>query len=333
MTPEVLDAADRLAPVLGPELTACLLQQRQAVDAAMGDVSSPAVATASVAVVRCLRRAPALADKLVELYPERSQFVDTFAETLAQVRSVMHKRLATTVEEENSTRAHYEDVCARQEKAAKDRTSLEQQLKMERKEREKQLRQMLEAETLSLEDLELIKAQSVATAKSLETQAKEEADRIATAFAERFAFLQAEVAKLQQELASIQKEHREEEAALRKRKMQLETKVAGWLAEYDKDMEVKEAELQKEQAAHAEVSKEVKQFEEQYKALRDEADAAAEEKRKRDEIQKAKQAEKHQDEAAAFIQKMWMQRKEGPVEEAKPAKKGKGKGKGGKKKK
>jgi len=43
------------------------------------------------------------------------------------------------MEEENSERDHFEEVCRREEKAGKERLTLEQQLRVERRERQKQV--------------------------------------------------------------------------------------------------------------------------------------------------------------------------------------------------
>ena len=59
--------------------------------------------------------------------------------TLRKLRDKFNKRLSTTVEEENSNRDHFEEVQRREEKAGKEKLSLEQQLGLEKKERRRQM--------------------------------------------------------------------------------------------------------------------------------------------------------------------------------------------------
>ena len=66
--------------------------------------------------------------------------------------------LATSVPEENSRRSHFEEVCKREEKASKEKLSLEQQLRIERRERQKALTQLGEAEVRTKNELEVVKA-------------------------------------------------------------------------------------------------------------------------------------------------------------------------------
>ena len=59
--------------------------------------------------------------------------------TLKKLRDKFNKRLSTTVQEENSNRDHFEEVQRREEKAGKEKLSLEQQLGLEKKERRRQM--------------------------------------------------------------------------------------------------------------------------------------------------------------------------------------------------
>ncbi len=97
---------------------------------------------------------------------------------------------------------------------------------------------------------------------------------------------------------------------------------AGWLAEYDKDMGAKEKTLQEELALHADVTRQLKEYEMHYKALREEAERDAEMKKKRETKERAKKIVFTQQEAASYIQKMWKKHtEEKAAEAAKPAKK------------
>jgi len=314
VTPGVLSRVDELADILAPEVAGALKQFAR----------EEGEGATAMGLVRALKKDPSAEATLMRLGFGKSVAVERFGATMAAVKDVTQKRLSTTVEEENNQRDHFEEVCKREEKAGKERLSLEMQLKAERRERQKQLSQLVDAETRSKEELETIKAQAVTSAKKLEDEANMTAEDHKTIFSERETALLAEVEKLKAELVNIQKENREEEAALRKKKAKSEMEVSNWLQEYDKDMGTKEQALQDEKTVYAEVQKQLAEYTEQYQALRAEAEKAAEIKRKKQEEKEKEEAQQRKlDAAAASIQGAWRQHKSATEEAAAPKKAGK----------
>lgn len=61
--------------------------------------------------------------------------------------------------------------------------------------------------------------------------------------------------KLRTELETSSKAHKEEETSWRKRRNKAEGEVGNWISEYDKDMGAREAVLDEERAAYADLSR------------------------------------------------------------------------------
>lgn len=81
---------------------------------------------------------PECEGKLAALQGERSHGVQHALRLLAHIRDFAHKRLTTTVEEDRSVREHFEDVRLREEKAVSEKQQLQQRLKLERMQRQRQ---------------------------------------------------------------------------------------------------------------------------------------------------------------------------------------------------
>eukprot|EP00239_Pterosperma_sp_CCMP1384_P001016 CAMPEP_0197852814 /NCGR_PEP_ID=MMETSP1438-20131217/21474_1 /TAXON_ID=1461541 /ORGANISM="Pterosperma sp., Strain CCMP1384" /LENGTH=359 /DNA_ID=CAMNT_0043467007 /DNA_START=334 /DNA_END=1410 /DNA_ORIENTATION=+ len=333
ITPVALESAEELEDVCGPDFSKTLITHRAAA-AKVGIEDSDALTATTHSVCRFLRKNNNTEAKLAQLFQEeRSQGTLELISTLEKVKASTFKRLTTTVEEENSERDHFEEVCKREERAGKEKQSLEQQLRVERRERSKQVNHMNDMENRARSELEQIRATSIHVNKTLEQDAQATYESDLQAFQERDAFLQQEVAKLKQELKEVQTENRDDEAHLHKKKTKSEQEVGNWLTEYDKDMFSKEKALQDEKAVYEEVKQQLQEYEEAYRVLREEAEAAAEKERKKAE-EKARLAERQEkmDKAAGTIQKAWKVHKEGAnaaaAETAGKGKKGKGGGKG-----
>ncbi|KAK3233691.1 hypothetical protein CYMTET_56025 [Cymbomonas tetramitiformis] len=306
VTQGALDSVEELEDVVGPELAGELMDHRTATSKVAIE-GSEVLTSNTNSVCRTLRKNPHLESKLAQLFHDsRSQGMLNFIHTLEKVKTTTYKRLTTTVEEENSERDHFEEVCKREEKAGKERQSLEQQLRVERRERQKQLNHMTEMENRSITELEQIKATSVHVAKRLEEDAEATRESDKTTFQERDGKLVTEVTKLKGDLTNVQGKNRDDEGLLRKKKTKSEQEVGNWLTEYDKDMFSKEKALQEEKAVYEEVKQQLGEYEEEYRKLRDEAEAAAEKERKKaEEKARIEERQRKMDQAAVTIQKAW----------------------------
>eukprot|EP00232_Nephroselmis_pyriformis_P022296 CAMPEP_0182866424 /NCGR_PEP_ID=MMETSP0034_2-20130328/8197_1 /TAXON_ID=156128 /ORGANISM="Nephroselmis pyriformis, Strain CCMP717" /LENGTH=341 /DNA_ID=CAMNT_0024998751 /DNA_START=201 /DNA_END=1222 /DNA_ORIENTATION=+ len=310
ITPSVLLSAEQLVDVLGPEVGHVLIQHRNAAEASKGYVTYEPLAQTTLHVTRLLKANPAAAAKIETLQTERSPATIYLSATLKKLRDKFNKRLSTTVEEENSNRDHFEEVQRREEKAGKEKLSLEQQLGLEKKERRRQMQLMNDQEKRATDELATIKETTDETLKQLEGQAKYTKDMDLQSFSEREVFLTSEVAKLRMELDRVQKEHREEEAVWRKKKTKAENEVGEALKKYDDEMGEKQQQLQDVQAMYANVQLELKEYEEGHRKLKEESDAfTAKEREANAAIQAELDKQQKFDEAASLIQNLWKQHK------------------------
>eukprot|EP00238_Polyblepharides_amylifera_P010836 CAMPEP_0196587282 /NCGR_PEP_ID=MMETSP1081-20130531/57000_1 /TAXON_ID=36882 /ORGANISM="Pyramimonas amylifera, Strain CCMP720" /LENGTH=362 /DNA_ID=CAMNT_0041909425 /DNA_START=137 /DNA_END=1225 /DNA_ORIENTATION=- len=330
-----LESAEELEEVMGPELSQILMEHRGSAAKVQTD-GHDCLAPTTLSICRKLRKNPQLENQLGHLFQEeRSAGMIELIAILEKVKARTYKCLTTTMEEENSEKDHFEEVCRREEKAGKERQTLEQQLRVERRERSKQVNYMMGMESRATSELEQLRSTSVKMITSLQTDAKSTLESDLQAYQERDVFLKAEVDKLRAELAMVEAENRDEEMHLRKKKTKSEQDVDGCLALYDSEMSQKEKAFQEELAVYEEVKSTLSEDEAAWRELRAEADAAEEKaKKKADERARRDEKEKRVNKAASVIQKAWRD-----LHNSKPpggedtGKKKKGKGKGGKGKK
>ena len=356
VTPYVLEHAEHMARDTSEELASKLVAHRAALQTANEDVTDDVLADSAMSLYRCLGQNPDFVEHIKNIYDETQQAsaasptasgrgalsledslrsiaaadaqgaaMDGVITYFAQLKAIVQRKLATTVEEEASTRAHFEEVRQREEKAAKERQALEQQLRLERKEREKQLAQANEREARANYELEALRASTDARLKALEEEAGYQRASDKASFEEREAALIKEVEQLTKELEDLSKNDRDEEAVLRKKKNKSEQEVSTWIELYDKDMGSREKGYQEEKGVYTELQKQLKEYEDHYEQLRLEAEEAAAEVKRRQ--QAAEEEEKRQqalDDAALKIQGTWRLHKQAKEQEAAAAKKKKG---------
>jgi|AntAceMinimDraft_11_1070367.scaffolds.fasta_scaffold94161_1 hypothetical protein len=90
---------------------------------------------------------------------------------MGDVRRKLNRRLHTTVEEETSVKENFEQVLSREKKAGKERLALENQLKVESRERRRQVSHTEEAETRIRDELAAIMNDSAAHAGNIRADA------------------------------------------------------------------------------------------------------------------------------------------------------------------
>lgn len=329
VTPEVLHVADELEDVLGGAVVRALKEYRGTAIDAGDNTEDISLARATNQLARALRRHPDAAASLATLNLRPSKSMQQLLLTLEQYRASAYKNLTTTVEDENSYSEYFRNVCLREEKAGNERSSIESQLKLERRERTKQLASVNEMVARSRAEYKRIKAATKHTEDELKKRAAGTKEANDKAFEDSHGRLVLEIKKLEEELVNVQKENKAAEMLVRKKKFKSEQEVQNWLSEYDKDMGAKEKAYQDERVVYMEVRKQLKQYDEHYKVLRKEAEAAEAEKRRvQDEADKEAEHQRKLDEAARAIQMSWKLHKEQVEAAAKAEKK-----KGGKKKK
>ena len=286
-------------------------------------------------VCRMLREAPAISAQLKELDPDgASATMRKFLGTTLELKSQTFQKLSTSVEEEKSKEDWFLEISAREEKASQTLRQLQKEIKAEKAEREKQVSARNDTIQKLREELELIKASTLAEERQLdtETKASEEADM--TAFTSKEATLSEELRKLTEELKSKRASNKETEEQLRKKKVKYEGEADAWIKKYDLEMEEKDREISALRLIYEGERKELTRLENYFNKLLEEREKALAEERKKAEDRARQQAQMATlAKAATMLQKMWrgkVARRE--LEKKKSGKGGKGK-KGGKKKK
>ena len=283
-------------------------------------------------VCRMLREAPAISAQLKELDPDgASATMRKFLGTTLELKSQTFQKLSTSVEEEKSKEDWFLEISAREEKASQTLRQLQKEIKAEKAEREKQVSARNDTIQKLREELELIKASTLAEERQLdtETKASEEADM--TAFTSKEATLSEELRKLTEDLKSKRASNKETEEQLRKKKVKYEGEADAWIKKYDLEMEEKDREISALRLIYEGERKELTRLENYFNKLLEEREKALAEERKKAEDRARQQAQMATlAKAATMLQKMWRGRI--ARREMEKKKSGKG-GKGGKKKK
>lgn len=111
------------------------------------------------------------------------------------------------------------------------------------------------------EELELIKASTLAEERQLdaETKAAEESDK--NAFTAKETALSEELKRLTEELKTKRASNKEAEDQLRKRKVKYEGEASNWISKYDTEMEEKDKEISALRLIYDEERKELNRLE------------------------------------------------------------------------
>eukprot|EP00976_Prorocentrum_cordatum_P016790 337800-Prorocentrum_minimum.AAC.2 len=334
LTSGSLESVQEIEEVVGPDLTSLLLQHRNAATKVQME-GHDCLQPTTLSFCRMLKKNPPLEAQLEQLFSdERSQGTMELIAILTAVKDRTYRRLTTTMEEENSERDHFEEVCRREERAGKERQTLEQQLHIERRERSKQINHVLDLEARARNERKTITTTSVDQSKDLEDRSKKTMKLDLDSFSERETFLKAEVEKLKLERDTVVKENREEELMLRSKRNKKTTEVEELLKVYDEEMSTKETAYQEEKRKYEELKENLARCEREFGELQEQAKEAREamEKSKEEKERKAER-EKKQREAAVVIQRAWRSHKAATSGKKDEGKKGKKEKKGGKKKK
>ena len=279
-------------------------------------------------VCRMLREAPGISAQLKEMDPEGpSGVMRKLLATVLELKSQTFQKLSTSVEEEKSKEDWFLEISAREEKASQTLRQLQKEIKAEKTEREKQVSARNDTIQKLREELELIKASTLAEERQLDadTKASEEADK--STFTTKETALSQELTKLTEELKSRKASNKEAEDQLRKKKVKYEGELVQWLKNYDTDMGEKDKEIAALRLIYDEEKKELNRLETYFNKLLAEREAALAEERKKAEARARQEAQMATlSKAACMLQKIWrgkQGRKE--LEKKKSGKGGKGK--------
>jgi IQ domain-containing protein D len=129
-----------------------------------------------------LQKLPAAEAKLGALAGERSGGALHVLKLFKDVRDFARKRLTTTVEEDRSVQEHFEDVKIREEKALSEKSQLQQKLRLDRLQRQRQAGAMARAGGAAAGQLQALAAGHSTAMHGLRASAGAEANSADTAF-------------------------------------------------------------------------------------------------------------------------------------------------------
>jgi len=320
----VLDAAEKLQDVLGDLFTQALIDHRTAIATCGDNVAHVPLKNSTLRLLKLLKGSPNIQLKLQEMQTDPSAAFVAHFSLMEKLRKVTYSKMVTTVEEEESQKTHFEEVLKREEKADKEKHSLEQQLRVERDERSKQMSLVTEMEQRAQEDVESIEQASKQDRDILEREVTETKALDSKHFEQDQTMLNSELQKLKTELIKVEEKNRDSEATLRKKKNKSEQEVSNWLTEYDKDMTSKKDSYEEELAVFNQVKKQMEEYKEHCDELVKEREAY---EAVQNEIAQKKAAAAvllaMENKAALYIQGKWRAHNEKTKASKKKAKKGK----------
>eukprot|EP00798_Chlamydomonas_sp_ICE-L_P009805 gene9805-7695_t len=325
VTPEVMDSAEQLADVLGEELVASLVRHRTQTTAGKSNITSEQTIASTWSLIRMLRKSRATS-RLQQLHTERSTGMLQALSYAERLRQYAQKRLTTTVEEDNSNREYYDEVREREEKAVNEKVQLEQKLKLQRVELQRQTHLVQSAEDKTRSELHEVQMATLAAKKSLQQEATALRGEDHDAFDTEHTLLFKELSDAKAQLETLRLEHKDNEATLRKTKKRAQQDVEVVISEYDTDVGSKEEEYQSSLSEYNEVMAQLEQFSSGFAEMHkermeyEEAERKAAQQRLDEGLTKVRN-----NRAARVIQSSWKGWKAAKVAAAKKAKKGRSK--------
>lgn len=197
---------------------------------------------------------------------EKSAAFSAFLCTLVEVRNKLRTHLCDTAEHDAHNRENHEKVLAREQKAVYERVALESQLKVESRERRRQVSRAEEAESRIREELGVIFKSEAAGDNSMETNTFGLCEEELTAL----------LRTLQVQLSNTRNRQDDMEAVLQKKVSDNEKKLASNLADYDDEVGSIEATLREETGLFKELNKNLDYFASGYESMRRERESEEE---------------------------------------------------------
>ncbi|KAJ1637159.1 hypothetical protein T492DRAFT_954266 [Pavlovales sp. CCMP2436] len=267
--------------------------------------------------------------------PSMRRFLGTFNELKHQT----FQKMSTSVEEEKSKEEFYLEVSAREEKASQMLRALQKDLKNEKAEHDAEVHGLDEQVAKLRTEIDHIRSSTSAEIKNLEDTTRTREDDDKRTWDQTDTSLVAELERLRAELVSTAQKNKEQEEALRKKKVKNETEVEAWIRKYDEEVKDKVSHIRAIQKEFDEEKRQLAWYDEYFQRVEAEKAQRASEQRKVDEETAKITAQKALlDHAATVAQCIWrgkLARRE--LDKVKKSKGGKGakgaKGKGSKGKK
>ena len=234
--------------------------------------------------------------------------------------SMTADRLLTTVDDERVKRDLYESLKAKNEKASKDKASLEHQLKSQRKAIRKESAMLQFEEERAASAHAALVNHVVTTSDNLAADTTAERESIDKAHQHKKEVLTKEIEKLEAKFEEMAKSNKDMELLLRKKNRNETEEILNWIAEYDKEMFAKQAEVDEEKSVHDDMLAQIHKYSlagEAMRKVREEREAVEEAARLKREKEKRLIFATQQ--AARVFQATWKEYKRQKEEEAKKA--------------
>ncbi|NWW77671.1 DRC10 protein, partial [Climacteris rufus] len=341
LIPQITGSLERLAKMLGPELTISLLKHQklsmemQHLLASPGDEESMRASEQRLKrslrhILRLFLSNPLLYHGLKYEIRVRESPADVFIKAFVEFRDFTLERLLTSPEEEKEKIQFMADMSLRVEKNTETISALQAELAAAIQTHEEEVNRKdktIENLKINMEDLAKDCMTDIRQIKKEgEKQQKEDEE----ASQERCARLEQDVLHMRAQFSALVQEHRASELVLRKRKCKAEMEIENWVQKYDTDMTKKQAEYEELQAAYDEEKAQLSLLMEKHALLLQEYTQIEEERKMlQQKEEEAAQDLARRNRAATRIQAFWKGYLVRSIYKSKLKKaKGKGKGKG-----
>jgi len=167
-----------------------------------------------------------------------------FHDSLADLRGITFKKLATTVEEEATSKTLMHELVERERGAEDERNALSATLAVQREERAKEAGALGDLEAKLRAELAMITEINAAEKLAISSESTEARSVAGLSHTSSMERLTEQLEKLLKELHETSEKHREAEVNLRKKKDKAEKELAAKVGEYDTSMTAKSSEIE-----------------------------------------------------------------------------------------
>ncbi|NXQ90328.1 DRC10 protein, partial [Nyctibius grandis] len=357
LIPHIIGSLDRLADMLGTEITNNLIEhqklsnemQHLLASSEEGDTMGAEEQRDCLCLLeQCLKRSVRDVLRLLLANPLRYQALkrrawesqspaEAFIKAFGEFRNFMLERLLTSPMKEEEQIQFMEDISLQIKKNNEAITALQAELAAAIQTQEEEIHKkdnVIKDLKTSIQDLT---KNCKAAIQHIKQEGEKQQEEELQASQARCARLQQDIQQLEAQLNTLVQEHRVSELALRKRKCRGETEIGNWIQKYETDMEEKQAEYEEVSAAYA-MEKAQKSLLTEKRAVLLQEYSQIEEERRICQIKKEEALKElaNKTRAATCIQAFWrgyLVRRLFKPKRKKKKDKGKGKGKGKKTKK
>ncbi|NXG53840.1 DRC10 protein, partial [Psilopogon haemacephalus] len=271
LIPQIVSNLDRLAEVLGPEVTNSLIQHQKLSNQMQELLASPegeatgraeeqqgdlclleqGLARSVRDVLRHLLANPSLCQALRQETWARRSPAEGFIKAFGEFRDFMKGRLLTSPAEEEEKLRLLEDISQQIKRSTEAISALQAELAAASQAGEEEIHkkdQLMENLKTSMQDLAKDCQAGIQQIKQEGDQQHQNQLQFSQA---KCARLQEDIEQLRAQLSALILEHRAAELDLKQRKHRVETEIDNWIQKYNADMGEKQAEYEEVSAAYS----------------------------------------------------------------------------------